>query len=404
MAKKITSTVLAAVGVLLSLFSSAMMTMFIVQCFKGGPDARIFAILAASMAALDLTGFLLVNTANTLNDEADGYKNNSTRISRWVKNLVFACLIVVFLMLMILTSIDRREWIERNPWVLTVMLFAVCGASVIYLNRFGRYAARRRRIRSLKYASPSCHNRRFHFTVYKTENGLCSGFVQGKIMTGDKVYVLLPGSDKAVLAKVQKIIAAGKETGKAADCYASVMFECPVSIVPFTVISTQYPDHVIENMIRAENPRVSGIISVYNDHYAEDEYIGILNYDICHGCYLVPARNTAGGNGDMMFPLRDQTAVSFLSVNTVARPDLACLPVFTDWDALGRYGYVIEDPASTVLILDFEKCRQLMQTGYTGIVINPFGPRPFYLGSDYIRSLTELPEYQKEFMKEEEKE
>ena len=106
----------------------------------------------------------------------------------------------------------------------------------------------------------------------------------------------------------------------------------------------------------------------------------------------------------MMYPLKDQTSVSFLSVNTVARPDLACLPVFTDWDALGRYGYVIEDPASTVLVMGFEKCRQLMQTGYTGIVINPFGPRPFYLGSDYIRSLTELEEYQKEFMKEEDSE
>jgi hypothetical protein len=106
----------------------------------------------------------------------------------------------------------------------------------------------------------------------------------------------------------------------------------------------------------------------------------------------------------MMYPLKDQTSVSFLSVNTVARPDLACLPVFTDWDALGRYGYVIEDPASTVLVMEFEKCRQLMQTGYTGIVINPFGPRPFYLGSDYIRSLTELEEYQKEFMKEEDSE
>ena len=395
---------MAAVGVVFSLLSSAMMTMFIVQCFKGGPDAGIFAILAASMAALDLTGFYMVHTANTLYDEAEGYKNNSVRLSRWVKNLLFACLIIVFLMLMTLTSIDKREWIEQNPWVLTVMLFAVCGASVIYLNRFGKYAARRRRIRSLKYAASSCHNRRFHFTVYKTENGICSGYVQGKIMTGDKVYMLLPGSDNAALARVQKIIAGDKETESAAECHVSVTLECSVNIVPFTVISTQYPGHSIENMITSENPRVSGIISVYNDHYAEDEYIGILNYDICHGYYLVPARNTNGGTGDMMYPLKDQTSVSFLSVNTVARPDLACLPVFTDWDALGRYGYVIEDPASTVLVMEFEKCRQLMQTGYTGIVINPFGPRPFYLGSDYIRSLTELEEYQKEFMKEEDSE
>ena len=78
MAKKITGTVMAAVGVVFSLLSSAMMTMFIVQCFKGGPDARIFAILAASMAALDLTGFYMVHTANTLYDEAEAIRTTAS--------------------------------------------------------------------------------------------------------------------------------------------------------------------------------------------------------------------------------------------------------------------------------------------------------------------------------------
>lgn len=102
----------------------------------------------------------------------------------------------------------------------------------------------------------------------------------------------------------------------------------------------------------------------------------------------------------MMDPLNSQTSVSFYSVNTAASPDEACLPVFTDWDALSRYGFVIEDPQSTVLIMNFDKCRRLTEQGYSGIVIDPFGPRPFYLGRDYIATLISLKGYQEEFPEE----
>ena len=69
-----------------------------------------------------------------------------------------------------------------------------------------------------------------------------------------------------------------------------------------------------------------------------------------------------------------------------------------------KKGLIIAGVVVLALVLIGTLCTATVQTGYTGIVINPFGPRPFYLGSDYIRSLTELEEYQKEFMKEEDSE
>ena len=401
MTGKVLGILLAVLATVISVPSAALLTMFAAEALKGGPDAGIFTILAVSMAALDITVFVLMYWANRRYDEAEGYRNDQDRIGRWVRYLLFGNLVTVFLMMMIEVSISHPEWTERAPWLLTALLFAAVFASVIFLSRYGKYAARRRRIRNLQYALSSCGRRRFRFTVYEAEGQTCRGYVQGKVMANDQVYVNMPGKNVPEAGRIIRIMIDGKEEKSASGRYAEMTVECAGEIIPYTVISTHYTMHQTKPVIQAENPHLSGIISVYSDHYANDDYIGILNYDICHGEYLVPARRTGKtGTRDMMDPLNSQTSVSFYSVNTAASPDEACLPVFTDWDALSRYGFVIEDPQSTVLIMNFDKCRRLTEQGYSGIVIDPFGPRPFYLGRDYIATLISLKGYQEEFPEE----
>lgn len=405
MTRKISGIFLAVLAAVLSVPAAALLTMFVAEALKGGPDAGIFTILSTAMAALDVTSFFLMHQANRLYDEAEGYRNDQDRIGRWVRNLLFGNLIVVFMMMMLEVSINRSGWSEKEPWIVAGLLFAAVIASVIYLSRFGRYAARRSRIRDLKYALSSCGRRRFRFVVYEADGNVCRGRVQGRIRTDDQVYVMLPGKKEAYAGLITRITADGKEVKTAADSYAEITVACPQEIAAFTVISTHYPMHQREPVIQAENPHLSGILSVYSDHYSNDDYIGILNYDICHGEYLVPARAAVRkDHKDMMYPLGTQTSVSFYSVSTAVQPNDACLPVFTDWDALSRYGFVIEEPLSTVLVMSFDKCRRLAQQGYAGIVVDPFGPRPFYIGKDYIETLISLKGYREEILEESENE
>lgn len=396
MTKKVLAVFLAAVTTLVSLTCAAMMTMFITEIPAGGEDGRIFFILTIAMAAMLATCFFVMHHVNSAYDEAEGYLNNNARISRWVKNLAFADLLVIFLMAMITVSISTGGRPAEQGHIV-FLFWAVLFASCLYLIRFSRYAARRRRIRTLKYAASSVHKRRFHFTVYEADANVCSGYVQGKIMTGDQAYVCFPGASGPLFAKVLNIRAEGREVRQVRDSAAMITFDCRQTITANTVISSHHAVHQITPVIQAENPRISGMISVYTQKFADDAYIGILNYDICHGQYLLPARPAKPSGRDMMDPLPAHAAVSFLSVNARTQPDRPCLPVFTDWDALGRYGYVIEEQQSASVVMDFQKCTEVMRQGYTGIVINPFGPRPFYLGEDYIRSLVHTEGYQEEY-------
>ncbi len=405
MTKKISGILLAVSAGVMSVLLAALMTMFIAVGLEGGADAGFYMFLAAAAAAMNGACFFLMNKANRLFDQPEGYRNDTDRFGRWNRSLLFGNLLIVFMIMLMEVSINQPSWTQKQPWILTALLLAAVFASVIFLSRYGKYAARRKRIRDLKYTLSSCGRRRFRFTVYETDGQKCRGRVQGKIMTGDQVYVMLPGRKEPLAGRIMQIAADGRQVSSTAEGYAEITVECSEAISPFTVVSTHYPMHQSAPVIQAENPHLSGILSAYSDHYANDDYIGILNYDICHGEFLVPARIAGGkANRDMMDPLNSQTSVVFLSVSTADSPDEACLPVFTDWDALGRYGFVIEEPKSTVLVMDFNRCRQLTEQGYSGIVIDPFGPRPFYLGRDYIQSLISLKGWKEEFMEDSEHE
>ena len=130
MTGKVLGILLAVLATVISVPSAALLTMFAAEALKGGPDAGIFTILAVSMAALDITVFVLMYWANRRYDEAEGYRNDQDRIGRWVRYLLFGNLVTVFLMMMMIeVSISHPEWTERAPWLLTALLFAAVFAS-----------------------------------------------------------------------------------------------------------------------------------------------------------------------------------------------------------------------------------------------------------------------------------
>ncbi len=403
MGKKFLAGALAAVAIVISLIAVPAFCLFFVEIWGSDPDTYIWVILSFAMAALIITAWIAMQTANTVYDEADGYKNNTKRISRWTKNLAFADLWLAFLVIWVLfMAYHGGATFYRGR--LLILWWAVLAAGILYLLRYTRYTRRRAMIRTLKYQASSCDRRRFHFTVLKAEGNVLEGYVQGTMKENDQVYAILPGTEQPVAARILTIHAADKEVRKAKDIYARVTYDAgQYHLTPYTVLSSQRPMHQITPMIQAENPRLSGMVSVYTTEFANSDYISLLNYDICHGQYLIPA--TFGpdqkNHGDMMEPLPGHARVAFLSVNSELEPDKPCLPVFTDWDALGRYGYIIEEPEAASLVMDFNKCTGLMNQGYTGIVINPFGPRPFYLAKEYVQNLTQLKGYQEEFAAQE---
>ena len=405
MGKKFLAGILAAVAILISLIAVPAFCLFFTEIWGADPDTYIWVILSFAMAGLIVTAWIAMQTANTVYDEADGYKNNTKRISRWTKNLAFADLLLGFMVIWVLFMVYQGGATFYRGRLL-VLWWAVLAAGILYLLHYTRYTKRRSMIRTLKYQTSSCYHRRFQFTVLKAEGNRLEGYVQGTMMESDQVYAILPGTDQPLAAKVLTLTANNKPTRKAKDVYARITYDAGQHQLPqYTVLSSQRPVHQITPMIQAENPRLSGMVCVYTKEFANGDYISLLNYDICHAQYLIPAAFSPDQkkHGDMMEPLPGKAKVSFLSVSSELEPDKPCLPVFTDWDALGRYGYIIEEPDAASLVMDFRKCYELMNQGYTGIVINPFGPRPFYLAKEYLQSLTQLKGFQDEFAAQEEK-
>ena len=80
-----------------------------------------------------------------------------------------------------------------------------------------------------------------------------------------------------------------------------------------------------------------------------------------------------------MDPLQENTSAAFMSVSTSADENLFILPAFTDWDALHRWSSMMMEKDAVTLIMKYEEVEKIMENGFGGIVINPFGPQPFFM-------------------------
>ena len=169
----------------------------------------------------------------------------------------------------------------------------------------------------------------------------------------------------------------------------------------FGIITSVNPELRDERYVHAENPRLTSMIDRYNDYNCDNTFMSTLVYDACHSRYIVPAILSANDfhKGDIMDPLLGREAVSFLAVATEGSKTDNIIPIFTDWAALSSYKEVMNSDEAVSVVLSFKEIIRIMHTSrYTGIVLNPFGPKPFYFSKEYIDHITSLDSYKEEFL------
>ena len=394
MTKKLVSLLIAVFFGVLSLGAAMLMALFITEYQNGSPEGTGLLGLSALMLFMIAVCAVIVQVSNRTYDEAEGYRNNNAKIRRWTKTMLFGDLLMVLMGVLLLVSIDDKGNI-LYPERLVIILFAACAAIMIYLFAMAKYIKRRKRISELKYRDSLCYGRRFNFIVTSREGiDVYGGYVQGKIMTNDSAWAIgsLADADNPVAAKIKKIWIDDKEVHSAKDQTVKIQIECSQTVYLYAVLSSHLPKYQTEPIMTAENPRVSGMLSCLKDCFDDPLFIPTMNYDIVQGNYLLAAHvgERRGYGKDIMDTLDENTSVSFYSVTMAGKPEELTLPVFTDWEALGRYGYAIEDPNTAVIALDFEKCVEVMRRGYNGIVINPFGPFSFCLPEEFAEELAQF--------------
>lgn len=365
-------------------------------------------LLALSMALM-LICMLFVIYFNRVFDEGEGIVQKTVFSGRWPMNVLFVSLAMTVLFIMVYAQEYQSSSLLRSPGRVSPLFFilAVVFSGFLYHRNYHRFLPRNRQVAKAEktYAMKS---RKFTFVVEEVlEDGSLLGTVEGEMRVRDSAYVL-QGLENEGRMQISRIMYEGRKVRKASDCQAVVFLSSknPVPVGQYMVLSNTRPGQSITPRIAAENPRIKGMISSYARHMSDSGFMSTMIYDVVHGHYLVAAKtdDESARSGDVTEAMRGSHSVYFQSVSTSREPDKSVFPVFTDWETLSRYENVMEDEKTVVMIMDFQQASEMLNKGYEGVVINPFGPASFFLSPEYIHTIKNLEGYRKEFILKEDAE
>jgi hypothetical protein len=118
--------------------------------------------------------------------------------------------------------------------------------------------------------------------------------------------------------------------------------------------------------------------------------------------FLVPVFLYETEMADPSVILPEDAAYEYPTVSASALPQSMVLPVYTDWDALGRWRNLYDpDRLEGTQILSFDEITDKVAQEYTGFVIDPFGPKPLYLSREMLAGIN-VPAESSENIQEEE--
>lgn len=252
-------------------------------------------------------------------------------------------------------------------------------------------------------------NRRFTYVVDDTfqllnDQGIVvTGKVYGKIRAGDAVYIFRPDSG-IMLTQVHSMeVGPGVAAAEANDQNVAIRFtdiKDKKEIAKFSVLTSIRPQTAVDVNIAVENPYLLGLSMDYPRYYQNKEYFNLLIYEICHAHFAVPIYldKEPEKQADDIAVFREDTHMQFISIRHPEDETKQVFPVFTDWQALGRWKNVFDKthPPKT-LISSFPDAVTISGKFQGGIVINPYGPVPVYLPAELIKQITDMEGYRKEF-------
>ncbi len=350
---------------------------------------------------------------NYLNRLYDGRKHGSLRkrvSQRWAMNTGFVGGVLFTLLIMgliIYEYLDGGLNSYMNLLCVGICFAILIYACTIYLKNYFYIKPKDKRINYLKKSNVINGDRRYTFLIDEVVNdNEYKGYVNGSMKVGDFVHLLEAGSEP-VISRIKKIYAFDDKAlslKESNDEKVGILLEDGkenIQLSKYGVISSFEPCAINERIIHAENPRLVAMIKGYSEYAGDNDYTSALVYDACHSNYIVPALVPHSGDhrGEIMDIIENSQEISFLSVKANEIEDEVIMPIFTDWEALENYKEVIESEKAVSLLLSFPEVISIMRKyRYSGIALNPFGPKPFYLSQEYVNHITSLDGYKEDFI------
>ena len=341
---------------------------------------------------------------NVLNRLYDGRKNGSLRkrvSHRWAMNAGFVG-IIFFSLLMI--GLIIHDYLNSNLQSYTTLFsIAICFgvlvySCVMYIKNYFFLKPKHERIKDLKKSGTLNEGRRYTFLVDEVINeNEYKGFMSGEMKVGDFVHLLEAGCEP-ITARIKKIYSTEEDK-------THIVLDGQDDNKPlgkYGVVSSFSPCAIKERIIHAENPRLVAMIKSYGEYAGDNDYTSALVYDACHSNYIVPALVPSNDDhrGEIMDVMDTNQEYSFLSVtaNEMGEDDYI-MPIFTDWDALEEYKEVMESESAVSVLLSFPEIVYFMRKHrYSGLALNPFGPKPFFFSQEYVNHITSLEGYKEDFI------
>lgn len=246
---------------------------------------------------------------------------------------------------------------------------------------------------------------RFTFMVEEIKSNeaggvIVTGFVEGKIKTGDWFYIYHPSLPNATLKADFIEITPGEFTYYAENERASIGIQniAKEHLPIFTVFSNIKAQTVIDVNQPIENPNLLGLLGQHPKFKDNPNYLNLLVFLAVHSNYLMAVyfKEEPELNEDGKVEFKKDTSIGFPCIPL--QDGKRAVPAFTDWPAMTKWkGLFNEQHPPKTIIHRFSDIATISLNGNNGIAINPFGSSPIFLSNDMIRNIMSLDAYQKEF-------
>lgn len=373
-------------------------------------DQRAFILEIAMTMIIFVSFVMFINYLNRLYDHVSGFTGKRKMFGRWARTTMLAGLVTFFIVALIMIMASPQIKL-KDPSVVaaeeTVCFLAVAAAVFLYAVNYHKTKDVGARIRDLMYANSLQKGRRYTLMVEKNgtaedERIKINGIVHGEMRVGDEVYHIFPNVEEKVY-RITGLEVGGQNVRRAknVEVIVKLSYRGEQDEIPaYSIISdvSTYHSKISEGVNNTENPYLSGMLEEYTRFHSNRVYASMLYYSICHATYL-----TAGivqnrkSVGDIMDVPQDHTDIGFSSVTQTGKKE-QMLPVYTDWDALRNWKEIINSDRSVTILTTFPQLVEMLRNGFSGIVINPFGPRPYALTLDMVESIVTSEGYRKDFV------
>lgn len=389
--KKIICYILSIIMSFIFIISSVVLTMLMLDPDSMG-DITVIPFLLGMCVSV-----LLIESLNMMYDKADGFVSKKRYFGRWVHNCCFISLLVCFTYALVSTLLKRAS-LGIDIRVFILLIFCVFMSVYLYSLNYRNLMSRKSRIDAIRKRQLRYKNRRYYYLVNEVRNEetmmKLSGTLHGNMHVNDEVYIYIPAEDP-LKTRISKLSVKGKSVSRAKDGDVEISLkkdDLTKTIRKYSVVSSVSDQIEISDENLAENPFVNGLIMGYGKSNRDPNYMSILLWEISSSKYLMAGKCREELDGEITDAIRQNVNAAFPSVSTTSDEKMTILPVFTDWDALNRWKMMMEDKDAMSIIMKFDQIAEIMHAEFDGIVINPFGPFPFYLPCDLADSLLRMHE------------